>query len=76
MRISKTVPHPLVRMRHGKWVDTARKMVIGDSVLVESVPQAIGLAVALRRLNKTNTYRKLKDGRIRVWVIAEKEGGK
>ena len=54
-------------MKRGKNDFTAKHMEIGDSVLMDSIGKAVGLANALRLLNKKPAMRKQSDGRVRVW---------
>lgn len=71
MYIEKNIPVP--KHRHGSITDMAKKMEIGDSVLVEdsavnnrSVVES--LRRAIRRFGGKSSYKKV-DGGVRVWRV-------
>jgi len=59
---------------HGKsgvWSKLARKMEIGDSILVETRAQAMGMRTALKRFGYKGMTRTVDEG-IRVWKMENK----
>ena len=63
-KIEKGIPLPTKR---GKNHSTATQMQIGDSVLMGTLGKAVGLANAMRLINKQPAMRKQSDGQVRVW---------
>ena len=63
-KIEKGIPLPTKR---GKNHATATHMEIGDSVLMGTIGKAVGLANAMRLLNKQPAMRRQSDGQVRVW---------
>lgn len=62
----KVIPE---KRQFGRWKLIAQKMKAGDSVLLDTRANAIGLCSALRNLGLASTQRKDANGKIRVWRI-------
>lgn len=65
--IDKHIPVPTKRV--SPWRDIARKMVDGDSVLVDDSFQAAALGSSLRNAGKGYRRETQKDGSVRVWCV-------
>ena len=65
MKIEKNVPVPI---RRAKWVEIAKEMEVGDSVLLKNIAESLSLKLAIRRVLKGNAVTAKQDcGGIRVW---------
>lgn len=67
MKIEKNIPLP---KRRNQWADLARKMEVGDSVLLKNTAEALSLGLAVKRIFKGKvTTAKQACGNIRTWRI-------
>ena len=65
MKIEKNIPVPI---RRAKWVEIAKEMEVGDSVLLDNSAQSVSLGLAMKRVNKGKVVTaKQACGNIRVW---------
>lgn len=60
------------KYRAGSWMGLAEKMSEGDSVLMDEVRKARGLAYAIKKLGGLSAVRKCDDDNYRVWRLEEK----
>jgi NADPH-dependent ferric siderophore reductase len=66
-KIEKNVPIS-IHGKSGVWSRLATKMQVGDSILLETRSQAMGLRTALKRFGYKATTRTVEGG-IRVWKL-------
>lgn len=69
-KIEKNIPVS-AHGKSGVWSRLATKMEIGDSILVKTRAQAMGLRTALKRFGYKPTTRTVDEG-IRVWKMENK----
>jgi hypothetical protein len=64
----KKIPPPLSGTR---WAQLADRMPVGGSKVLDCDNDVVGLRYALRKRGKTAVQRKLRSGKIRVWVVSK-----
>ena len=71
MKIEKNIPITLPRARANGYASLVREMVVGDSVLCQTIKEVVSIRAAIYRINKKHkpVTRKLPDGTWRVWKI-------
>jgi hypothetical protein len=67
--IEKGIPIPNYRNGHGKWSDAARKMEVGDSVVVNGRIEAMNMRNAITRLGFRCVTRGNDKPQTRVWKM-------
>jgi hypothetical protein len=66
MKIEKNVPLP--RNKYGRWIELAKKMEVGDSVVLKNNKETMSLGQAMKRVNNGKVVTaKQACGNIRVW---------
>lgn len=68
MKITHAIPIP--KRSQGRWQDLARKMLVGDSVLVKTQPGRCSMLRALHKLMAGYTSRKINRKGYRIWRTA------
>lgn len=71
MKIEKGIPLPRT-----KWQAVLDSMLVGDSFVVESRREYETARRCLSRFGGKVTYRKLSDGKIRIWLARKIESSK
>lgn len=66
-KIEKNIPIS-IHGKSGVWSRLATEMEIGDSILLETRSQAMGLRTSLKRFGYKATTRKVEGG-LRVWKL-------
>ena len=70
LKISKNIPTPPRRSRHGKFADAARRMEHNDSVMVKT-SEVSQMSQQIRRLGMKAVQRRLDNNFYRVWAVKE-----
>ena len=70
MKIDKNIPIPSTRGSRTSGIrDAARRMNIGDSVVLDSLEAASSFRASINPIGMKVTIRKLEDGKYRAWRI-------
>jgi hypothetical protein len=74
VKIESGIPIPK-SVHHGKWIDTVRKMNIGDSVVVPKGHHMVMYA-AVRNAGFKPVTRHEGEGSVRIWKMPREQKGK
>ena len=66
-KIERGIPLPSNRSGKTSWIQLARNMQIGDSVLLENIKELYCMRTAMYKLRYGTTFEQLENDKYRIW---------